>query len=118
MRNLVIVLVGMAWLMWPGNARALSLGCELPGYEAEQHWPPIPDECREYCRSFYTWKDAWPYCKSGWAYFDMVLEYNVPLDGGWECHWVSSKIRCESPDEYLVGGPYGYDPWGDPWKWF
>lgn len=86
MKKMVFITAGMAWLAWPGSIRALSLGCELPGYEAEQHYPPVDEECRRWCDLYSFRKGQTDKCPSGWYEAWYELTGNDCLDGWvWEC---------------------------------
>ncbi len=109
-------MVGMAYLMWPAKARALSLGCELPGYEAGQWKPPEGSDKVEWCLQQGCMpmdydKFSHMACPSGWQdQWKDLVDCRVTLG---MCHeiWGSPDLDCEGPD-----GP-GNSTWEDPWEW-
>ena len=96
MRKLMLILAGAAWLRWPGNAHAFSLGCELPGADVEKWKPPEEWDAIEYCSDLG--------CDLSWS--DKEDDLTCRETGKREYHWWI--VNC------VVIGGVCYEFWGGP----
>ncbi|MGB9590713.1 MAG: hypothetical protein ACPL68_07495 [Candidatus Hydrothermia bacterium] len=111
MKKLMLVLAGMAWLMWPGKAGALSLGCELPGYEVGQHYNPDAEWCKQKkCSPEWLYKIPWGLCETGYAWWIQKLQGCQIIGGACYGFYAGGDIDCESE------GEDSWEPEPDPWE--
>gem|GEM_PF-2987629 len=115
MKKMAFITAGMAWLAWPGSVRALSLGCELPGYEAEQHYDPDVERCKQMkCSEDWFTKIPWELnCPSGYAWWIQELTGCEVINGVCYGFYAGGDMECEDEGE----DSWEPDPWEDRWWW-
>ncbi len=106
---MLFIMAGMAWLMWPGKAHALSLGCELPGAETEQHWYPDVERCVELkCDRYHFSKGPMYICDEELAWFTAELVGCTNYMGQCIPHYGPPDWDCQEPGDDEDGSFPGY----------
>jgi len=110
----MLIMGGLAWPMWPGNVHALSLGYELPGYEAEQHYNPDAEWCKQMkCSEVWLTKIPLGLCPSGYTWWIQDLVGCQIISGICYGFYSGGDMDCEDDGE----DSWEPDPWEDRWWW-